>query len=157
MTPVLQLRPFELEEAGVVAPWFVAPGLAVPPGAAGRTWAARMLADPRIVARTARADEQRVGFVRLDIGPDRIAELTLVVAPELRRQGLGRSILAAITLEARSRSVRRLRAAVDPANRGALGFFLANGFRRRGQSGGTLHLERSLRLAGSQEPLEIEV
>lgn len=157
-TTELLLRPFRLEDAPAVGPWFHGPGLALPPGQAGREWAARMLADQRIVTWIAQIGGQRVGFARLDIGPDRIAELTLVVAPAHRGVGVGRSILSLVLLEALRRGVRRLSAVVDQANTGAHKFFLENGFEDTPcEVGGPIRMLRLVHRHASGEPLEIEL
>lgn len=152
------LRPFQLEDAPCVGPWFHSPGLALPPGQAGRDWAARMITDRGIDAWVAEQDGQRVGFARLDIGPDRIAELTLVVAPGCRRIGIGRAILALVVAEALRRGVRKLCAVVDPANERGHKFFLDNGFDEADYTvGGPIRMHRLVHRHAGGEPLEIEV
>lgn len=151
------LRPFQLADAPRIGPWFRSPGLSLPPGAAGRDWAARMLAEPRICAFVAVSGGRLVGFARLDIAPDRLAELTLVVAPGCRRTGFGRAILELVVAEAHARAVRKLCAAVDPANSIALKFFSENGFEEKSRGMvGALRLQRPLHLDTAGEPLEID-
>lgn len=152
------LRPFRLEDAPCVGTWFHSPGLALPPGQAGRDWAARMIADPRICAWVAELHGRQVGFARLDIGPDRIAELTLVVAPGCRRTGFGRAILDLVLVEAIARGVRRLCAVVDLANGPGHKFFLDNGFEEvEADLGGPMRMQRLVHRHAGGAPLEIEV
>jgi GNAT superfamily N-acetyltransferase len=156
--PDLNLRPFCLADAERVEPWFDAPGLALPPGAAAKDWAARMLADPRIVAAVAEAGGRPIGFLRLDIGPDRVAEMTLVVARARRRRGVGRWILDAAMPLLRARGVRRLRAVVDRQNHPGLQFFAEMGFEEEAQVGAVaVALARLVHTGPNQQPLEIEV
>lgn len=154
----LRLRPFALADAEVVEPWLQGPGLSVPTGQVGRQWAARMLANPRILARTALLAGKAVGFARLDVGPDRAAELTLAVAPSHRRRGIGRIILAQLLEEARRNGLLRVLAVVDDGNPGACRFFLTNGFEEEGSAlHGSVRLCLRLHGATCSDPLEIEV
>jgi L-amino acid N-acyltransferase YncA len=120
----LNLRPFVLADAGAVEPWLDGPGLSLPPGQARRQWPQRLLADARIVALVAEAHGRRIGFVRLDCGPDRVAEVTLVVAPGCRRFGFGREMFVAALHRARRLGLRALVACIDVANAAALSFFV---------------------------------
>lgn len=156
MTPTaLQLRPFRPEDAGTVAPWLVGPGLSLPLGAARRCWAERIVADERVTAWVGLAGDVPVGFVRLDIGPDRIAELTLAVAPRWQRRGIGTRILALVVQKARQRRIRRLHAVVDLANVPAMAFFSRVGFEDAARAGDSIRFVRWLHEA-SREALEIE-
>ncbi|MCK5941198.1 MAG: hypothetical protein KAI24_04440, partial [Planctomycetes bacterium] len=64
----LLLRPFELADAEVVAPWLCGPGLSLPRGSSA--WPERLIRDQRIVALVAQERGDKVGLVRLDCGPD---------------------------------------------------------------------------------------
>ncbi|MBL9079987.1 MAG: GNAT family N-acetyltransferase [Planctomycetes bacterium] len=150
------LRPFVLTDARVVEPWLRAPGLSVPAGRASREWPQRLLADARIVAGIAEVAGRRVGFVRLDVGPDHIAEITMVVAPECRRRGHGRQMFAAALREARRRGVRQLVAVVDLGNEPALEFFAEVGFEADGRVGDRLRLCRVVHAGDHQPPLDVE-
>lgn len=79
-----------------------------------------------------------VGFARLDTGPDRVAELTLAVAPLWRRTGIGNEMLSLVLRRCQASRIRRLHAVVDPNNRPALGFFRDYGFEDSGQCGGAV-------------------
>lgn len=156
--PGIRLRPFALADAEAVEVWLRGPGIQVPPGRAGRQWAIRMLADPRILARTGLLGTEPVAFGRFDVAPDRSAELTLAVDPRRRRRGIGREILRQMLGEARSKGIVRVCATVDRQNTGACGFFLANGFEEDGPKvGGHLRLVRVLHGTERARPLEIEV
>lgn len=151
----LHMRPFELADAGAVEPWLTGPGLSLPGGALRREWPQRLLSDERIVAQIAESGGRRVGLVRLDWGPDGIAELTIVVAPDCRRAGHGTAMFAAALRVARQLGLRRLVALVDIGNRGALEFFGELGFAAEGLLGSRIRLARLVH-AGGQRPLEIE-
>lgn len=153
----LQVRPFRLDDAGAVEPWLTGPGLSLPGGAARTNWPQRLLADARIQAQVAEADGRQVGFVRLDCGPDRIAEITLVIAPDSRRLGLGRTLFVAALEHARRLGVRRLVAIIDLGNQPALAFFQEQGFSPDGLLGDRLRLFRIVHAGGQQRPLDIEV
>jgi ribosomal protein S18 acetylase RimI-like enzyme len=149
------LRPFALADARPIERWLVGPGLSVPAGEASRQWPHRLLEDSRIVSRIAEIGGLRVGFLRLDCGPDHIAELTLVVAPECRRLGHGSEILEAALNCARQRGVRRLDANVDLGNQPALLFFLEHGFERGPLVGDRVRLSRLVHASEHQKPLDI--
>jgi ribosomal protein S18 acetylase RimI-like enzyme len=100
---------------------------------------------------------QMVGFVRLDCGPDRIADVTLVVAPAWRRRGLGRSMGEAALRQARELGLRQLVAIVDRENVAALALFDALGFGAEGLLGDRLRLVRLVHAGHHQAPLEIDV
>jgi ribosomal protein S18 acetylase RimI-like enzyme len=151
------LRPFRLEDAAVVAGWLAAPGLSIPPGQAREDWPARMMSDRRILARVAIRQHRIVAFARLDCGPDRVAEVTLVVDPDCRRQGLGRAVLDSLVAEARARGLRRLQAMVDPAGAEAMPFFRECGFEEEGLHAGRIRFVRIVHAGFNQTPLEIDV
>lgn len=155
---ILRLRPFQLADATTVAPWLRAPGLSLPPGSAASEWPARMLADTHIRAWVAAQDGRSVAFVRLDCGRDRIAEFTIVVAPPLRRQGIGRAVLQEVVAAARKLGIRMLQATVDPSNQVGLKFFMDNEFDDDGEApGGRRRLLRRVHAGDGAPPLEIEV
>ena len=97
-----------------------------------------------------------MGFVRLDCGPDRVAEMTLVVAPECRRRGHGRAMFEAALRHATRRGMRRLVALVDLGNAPALQFFTDLGFEHDGLVGDRLRLSRLLHAGDGQLPLDID-
>lgn len=153
----LHLRPFALGDARVVEPWLVSPGLSVPAGCLRREWPQRMLADQRIVALVAETEDgRRLGFVRLDCGPDAIAEVTLVVAPDRRRAGFGRAMFHSALRRARRLGLRGLIALVDLQNGPALAFFDDLGFAPAGRVGDRLRLWRHVHAGDHQQPLDIE-
>jgi GNAT superfamily N-acetyltransferase len=155
----IQLRPFAVGDAPRLAKWLALAGLAVPAGTPAEVWVKRIQGNDRILCLSAVDVRDRlIGFLRLDIGPDRVAELTLIVAPEHRRRGLGRRLLEAVLVEARRRGLRRLTAAVSDHNDGALQFFLDGGFEETGHwLPGFVHLSRVVHGADRQPPLEIFV
>ncbi|MEY4675332.1 MAG: Acetyltransferase domain [Planctomycetota bacterium] len=132
MTPTapapLRLRPFAAADAVAVVPWLRAPGLALPPGPAAQTWGQRLVADARVAAWVVELGEEPCAFLRLDLGPDRVAEVTIAVAPNRRRKGIGARALAQLVREARSLGVLRLQALVDPGHPEAMEFFAEQGF-----------------------------
>ena len=151
----LQLRPFELADAEFVAPWLSGPGLSLPRGSSA--WPERLLRDQRIVALVAHAGGRPAGLVRLDCAPDGVAEITMVVAPELRRGGHGRQMFEEALCRARDVGMRRLVAYVDFQNTPALGFFAEVGFESRGISGSRLRLDRIVHAGGRVPPLDVGV
>lgn len=153
----LNLRPFRLADAGTVEPWLASPGLSMPCGAARRDWPLRLLADQRIVVHVAETRDGQIGLVRLDCGPDHIAEITLVVAPERRRQGHGSAMLRAAVINARGLGLRQLMASIDLGNTAALDFFQEQGFVTDGLVGNRVRLIRAVHAGSLQPPLEIDV
>ncbi len=149
------LRPFVLADAGAVEPWLDGPGLSLPPGQARRQWPHRLLADARIVALVAEAHGRRIGFVRLDCGPDRVAEVTLVVAPGCRRYGFGSAMFQAALHRARRLGLRALVACIDIANEPALSFFADQGFQRDGMVGDRIRMRRLVHVSEQAQPLDI--
>lgn len=127
-TSTLSLRPFTVADALVVGPWLDGKGVSLPPGGVATRWAERLCADPRVRAWMAVQQGTPVAFVRLDIGPDRVAELTIAVAAGHRRAGLGSRALALVLDEARRLQIRRLQAIVDVGNAAAVAFFAKAGF-----------------------------
>ena len=133
----------------------------VPPGTKSGSWARRITEDPRILVRVANfagRPLEAVGFFRLDLAPDRVAELTMIVSPEHRRKGLGRALLAEALVEARRLSLRRILAMVVEDNRAGFGFFLERGFEETGiHLPGFRQLARVVHGADCQPPLEISI
>lgn len=152
--PVLRgFRPADLPR---LAEWLVQAGLRVPRNMSGESFARRLLEDDRIRVWTAEADSRPVGFVRLDLAPDRTAEITLLVDPRRRRVGIGRALLAHAVREARAQGVRRLIAVVSQSNPAGLAFFAECGFERSGVAmPGFEHLVRLVHRGDRQPPLEI--
>jgi L-amino acid N-acyltransferase YncA len=94
--------------------------------------------------------------VRLDCGPDHIAEITMVVDPACRRRGHGRQMFAAALGESRRRNLRCLIAVVDFGNDAALQFFAELGFEPDGPVGDRLRLSRVVHAGDHQPPLELD-
>lgn len=151
----LEFRPFDPVDRDAVARWLGRSGMA---GARvdARSWT-RLVADSRIVARVAVRGPRTVGFVRLDLAPDRAAEITVLVAPDMRRRGVGRRLVEHAVAESKQFAVRRIIAMVDPDNRRAAAFFGALGFESAASAArGFERLDRLLHNADAQPPLEIE-
>lgn len=154
--PGLEFRPFVEADAEVLGGWLEAAGLGVPAGLGTGAWGRRVVADPRIVCRAALLEQRVVGFFRLDVAPDRTAEVTLITAPDERRRGLGRGLLEGALASARRRGLRGLIAVVQDSNHAALGFFAQVGFETSGVvMPGFVHLVRMVHRADRQPPLEI--
>ena len=154
---IQRFRPFVVEDAPLLGTWLAAVGLGVPAGVPSRTWADRLIRDPNISCWVAEHDDRAVGFFRLDTGPDRQAEVTLIVAPWLRRQGVGQVLFAEVLNQARARGIRRILAVVAEHNTAALRFFQATGFSKNGsKTPGNMHLQRLVHGSTRQPPLEIQ-
>jgi ribosomal protein S18 acetylase RimI-like enzyme len=153
----LRFRPFEVSDAGVLDRWLRRVGLGVPRGLLEGEWTRRLLGDGRIYMRLAvDAAGRTLGFVRLDIAPDRTAEITLIADPDRLRRGIGTSLLEHALAEMRTRGLGRMLAVVDIDNRAGREFFLAAGFEiARSPLPGFDHLERVVHRADRQPPLEI--
>jgi GNAT superfamily N-acetyltransferase len=152
----LRTRPFALADAGAVEPWLASPGLSIPAGCLRREWPQRLLADGRIVALIGEAAGRQVGFVRLDCGPDHLAEVTLVIAPECRRQGWGRAMFLAGLQAARRLGLRGMIASIDPDNATALWFFAEQGFVQDGIVGGRVRMRRYVHAGEHAAPLDVD-
>jgi GNAT superfamily N-acetyltransferase len=152
----LRTRPFAIADARAVEPWLDAPGLSRPAGSLRHEWPHRLLADSRIVALVGEADGRRIGFVRLDCGPDRVGEVTLVIAPEGRRRGHGSALFLAALKEARRLGLHALVACIDLQNAPALSFFQEQGFVRDHLVGDRLVLRRLVHAGEQQPPLWID-
>ena len=149
----LQLRPFEVADAVFVATWLGGPGLQVPRGSSA--WPERLVRDARIVALVAHSSGQPTGLIRLDCGPDGIAEVTIVVAPEQRRGGRGRSMFEQALVRAREVGMRRLVAYIDITNESALGFFAECGFSSHGVTGSRIRMDRMVHQSNNAPPLDV--
>jgi ribosomal protein S18 acetylase RimI-like enzyme len=153
----LRFRSFVESDLDELRPWLEATGLGLP-AALGRAGLGRRLAsDPRILCRSAVARSgELVGFVRLDVGPDRVADLTLIVAPGQRRQGIGAQLLEEALRVARGAGIRRLLAVIQDSNERAQAFFRGQGFHASGvYIPGFVHLARIVHRTDSAVPLEI--
>lgn len=156
--PELRFRPFQSEDLGLLKPWLVQIGHGLPRGVEDRAWAERISSDPRILCFSGECGGEVAGMFRLDLAPDRSAEITLIVAPTRRRRGFGRLLLEEALERARGLGLRRLVAVIDDDNLGAQAFFTAAGFEGTGVwVPGFVHLARVVHGAGSQPPLEIVV
>ena len=153
----LQFRAFRATDSALLGAWLTACGLGVPPGVDDRTWVRRIIQDPNILCWAATLTGRTVGFVRLDIGPDRSAELTLIVHPDRRRVGLGMALLEQALRRARARGLCRLMAVVESANEAAQRFFQQAGFEATGAANGHVRLSRLVHRADEQPPLEISL
>ena len=156
-TKPLAFRPFTIADAPLLAGWLAAEGLGVPPGIGSANWAGRLVEDPNISCWAAQEAGETVGFFRLDTGPDLQAELTVIVAPHRRRNGIGLQILEEVLKQARARSLRKILAVVSQANQDGLTFFHDAGFDlSRDQTSQHVHLQRLVHCAERQPPLEIQ-
>jgi ribosomal protein S18 acetylase RimI-like enzyme len=151
----LQFRPFRATDSALLGAWLTACGLGVPPGVDDHTWARRIIRDPNILCWAATQEGRTAGFLRLDLGPDRSAELTLIVHPERRRVGLGMALLDYALTRARTIGLSRLLVVVETDNQAAQGFFLHAGFETVGGGNGHIRLSRLVHRADEQPPLEI--
>jgi GNAT superfamily N-acetyltransferase len=157
-----RLRDFVADDAVCVGRWLQQSTLHY---VAVRSWLPRVLSDDRIVARVAdRCDSfgarQICGFLRLDLAPDRSAEVTVLVAPTLRRRGVGRQLLAEADRIAKARGLQRVVAWVEGPNAASLALFAAAGYEPAHAADGPVTMgrfqrfERAVRDRGTQ-PLEI--
>lgn len=152
---LLQFRPFRATDSALLGAWLTACGLGVPPGVDDHTWARRIIRDPNILCWAAIQGGRTVGYLRLDLGPDRSAELTLIVHPERRRIGLGMALLDHALRRARATGLSRLLVVVETHNEAAQSFFIQAGFETTGTSNGHVRLSRLVHRADKQPPLEI--
>ena len=155
--PRLEFRAFEPPDAPLLDRWLKDAGLGMPEGMSITDWRDRVLHDERILIEVAvREDGSSAGFLRMDLAPDRSAELTVISDPLTRRAGVGSRLLERALVQARTMGLRRLMAAVQVGNDRARAFFVAHGFE---SSGAPLrefeHFERVVHGADWQEPLEI--
>jgi ribosomal protein S18 acetylase RimI-like enzyme len=147
-------RSLEPRDVELLDGWLHGTGLGVRlPASAG--WR-RVLGDPRILCRVGTADGVPVGFYRLDLAPDRSAEITVVVAPERRRSGVGTALLDAALQQARALGLRRLVAMVAEQNERGREFFHALGFESSpGRASQTVFFARIVHSGDQLAPLEI--
>jgi GNAT superfamily N-acetyltransferase len=152
----LTFRRFEADDLDVLESWLEDAGLR-PSARVRRDLRIRRLTDDdRIVTRIVDAGGHAVGFFRLDLAPDRSAELTVFVDGSSRRRGVGRSIVEQAVAEARERGLVRMVAAVAIANDPAHSFFSEIGFEQGDTSvPGFVHYERFLHRSDCTRPLEI--
>lgn len=154
MPQPLRLRPFVPADGAAVGPWLDGPGVSLPPGSAAHRWAERLLGDPRVLALVAESQGAAVGFARLDLGPDRVAELTIAVARSERQRGIGAQLLELVLAEAARLRIRRVQALVDPQNGPAMQFFSRAGFDESSTVPGKVTFVRWLH---GEDPRELEV
>ncbi|NUO16280.1 MAG: GNAT family N-acetyltransferase, partial [Planctomycetaceae bacterium] len=128
--PSLRYRSTEPGDLAALGTWLAGAGLGVPEEVKGRSdWSRRLFSDPHILCRTAvTSTGQIAGFYRLDLAPDRSAEITLIVAPSRRRKGVGQSLLDHALEDARRRGLRYLVAVIQAQNEPARHFFEGAGF-----------------------------
>jgi len=153
----IRFRSFVEGDVDLLGAWLRASGLGVPDGVAPSSWGRRLSADPLIKCRAACGSRGQVlGFYRLDLAPDHSAEITLIVDPRCRRQGVGRAMFSEILEEARQTGIKRLLAVVQEGNKPGREFFPGFGFESRPQQmPGYLHFERIIHGGGSQPPLDV--
>ena len=132
IVPELSLRRATAEDAITIFEWQISPGTRVyardptPPTLAEHLdWFAKKLASPDTRCWVAVRNERACGFVRLDRHGDEW-EISIVAAPQMRGQGFGKAMLAA--LESVSHG-ERLVAEVLPGNEASHALFRAAGFR----------------------------
>ncbi|MGH8246154.1 MAG: ribosomal protein S18-alanine N-acetyltransferase, partial [Gammaproteobacteria bacterium] len=75
--------------------------------------------------------DEPVGFVLARLAADEMEILNLVVAPEWRRRGLGRRLVAEALGRGRARGAEKCWLEVRASNRAALDFYRALGFREQ--------------------------
>jgi GNAT superfamily N-acetyltransferase len=156
--PEIHFRPFAEGDVELLEAWLEGAGLGAPPWVSSETWGHRLMHDPRIICRAAYLpDGAVVAFLRLDVAPDRTAEVTVVVAPGWRDKGIGVLVIDDALAEARGMRLRRLVAVIKAPNRPAQALFKISGFEPSGtEMPGYHHLERLIHSADHQPPLEIK-
>ena len=95
--------------------------------AVAESWAS----DERRVRRAACQDGRIVGFAALQPGVDwssHVADLVLVVAPDARRTGLGRTLARGMLMEAVERGFKKVSVLIAADNEGAIAMFQKLGF-----------------------------
>lgn len=152
----IRFRSFVESDVALLGAWLKGSGLGVPEGVAPSTWGRRLAEDPLILCQAACGPDSVVGFYRLDLAPDRTAEITVIVDPGHRRLGVASAMMSEILAMARKYEVSRLLAVVEEDNRGGAEFFLGCDFEVRApQISRYLYLERMLHGSSSQPPLEV--
>jgi len=103
-----------------------------------RAWFARASSDPMTVLYIAERDGVPVGMCRFDRHEDGVAEVSINIAPEFRRQGLGSSMLEsaidAVRLEPNPPEV--LVADIHTDHAASVAIFRRQGFERVGTTAG---------------------
>ncbi|MEZ5962368.1 MAG: GNAT family N-acetyltransferase [Planctomycetota bacterium] len=154
----LRFRPFERADLALLGAWLVQTGLSVP-ALAPEQLARRLMEDPAILCLAAcDATDGPVGFMRLDLSPDRAAEVTLIVSPSMFRRGIGRRMLEHGIALAREHGWHRLWALIRTENLPAQSLFERAGFEEAANPlHGYVHLVRLVhrRPSGMVAPLEI--
>jgi ribosomal-protein-alanine N-acetyltransferase len=89
---------------------------------------AGLLASPGVAGLLLRADGQEAGFALCRVAADEAELLTIAVRPGHRRQGAGRSLLAAIIDHVRGAGARTLFLEVGADNPAARSLYEAQGF-----------------------------
>lgn len=130
--PQLSLRQATAEDAITIFEWQISPGTRAyardptPPTLAEHVdWFSKKLASPDTRCWVAVRNERACGFVRLDRHDDEW-EVSIVTAPQMRGQGFGKAMLAALESVCRG---ERLVAEVLPGNEASHALFRAAGFR----------------------------
>ncbi len=77
---------------------------------------------------TAWLEDEPLGFLILDPGPDAVAELTLAVLPEARRRGVGRRLVEFALRRGRSEGWSHITLLVGTDNEAGMAFFESLGF-----------------------------
>lgn len=103
-------------------------------------WSARdfagFLADPTCLLETAQEGRVLQGFALLRVAGDEAELLTLAIAPEARRKGLARRLLAQGLARAQARGATRCFLEVAADNSAALALYRVAGFAEVGQRRG---------------------
>lgn len=92
-----------------------------------------LLADPLAMLCQGWCQDRLAGFALLRIAADEAELLTLAVAPEFRRRGLARALLAQSCARARRAGARALFLEVAETNSAALALYASGGFAERGR------------------------
>lgn len=159
----LSLRPATPEDAARLYAWRMDPGTranslapaAITP-AEHRHWLTKNLANPTRRLYIAEGPEGPVGTGRLDLTASvragewaleaaPVAEVSVTVAPEVRGQGWGTRLVAALVEAARGLGRHRLEARIKADNTPSLLVFLRNGFQPTALEAGIVRLTRRLR------------
>jgi len=153
----IRFRGFVGSDVELLGAWLQGSGLTFPGGVAVSTWGRRLSEDPLIICQAAcEADARVVGFYRLDLAPDRSAEITIIVDPTRRRQGVATAMMSEILAVARREGISRLLAVIDEGNRGGKELFLGFDFEARAeQISQYQYFERMIHSSQSQPPLEV--
>jgi ribosomal-protein-alanine N-acetyltransferase len=93
---------------------------------------AALTAEPTAFALLAEADGAPTGFILCRIAGGEAEVLTLATAPEMRRRGIGRALLAAAIVAARTRGAEAIFLEAASDNVAALALYDGNGFSQVG-------------------------